>query len=159
MRGDTMKAIRLVLAATFSNPMAASMKVLLEAVDADKARLDAARPLPPYSLASLREQLTLEWTYHSNAIEGNTLMLRETKSIRLWTEMAALEVLLLNFELMKSGYPPAVIRKEDRLAYYDVLDEACVSGDFSRNAFGRRGGSAIAGHLPRRTWAKSAEPA
>ena len=38
--------------------------------------------------------------------------------------------LLLNFELMKAGYPPAVIRKEDRLSYYDALDEACVSADY-----------------------------
>jgi Fic family protein len=38
--------------------------------------------------------------------------------------------LLLNFELMKAGYTPAIIRKEDRLAYYDVLDEACVSGAY-----------------------------
>ncbi len=30
---------------------------------------------------------------------------------------------------MKTGYPPAIIHKEDRLAYYDSLDEACVSGD------------------------------
>jgi Fic family protein len=39
--------------------------------------------------------------------------------------------LLLNFELMKAGYPPAIIQKEDRLAYYDALDEACVSGNYS----------------------------
>lgn len=39
--------------------------------------------------------------------------------------------LLLNFELMKSGYPPAIIRKEDRLDYYNVLDEACVTGDYT----------------------------
>jgi hypothetical protein len=32
---------------------------------------------------------------------------------------------------MKFGYPPAVIRKEDRLAYYDSLDEAYVTGDYS----------------------------
>jgi len=38
--------------------------------------------------------------------------------------------LLLNFELMKAGYPPAVIRVAERLAYYDALDEACVSGDY-----------------------------
>lgn len=37
---------------------------------------------------------------------------------------------LLNFELMKAGYPPAIIRKEDRLAYYDALDKACVSGEY-----------------------------
>ncbi|HTJ92131.1 MAG TPA: Fic family protein, partial [Pararobbsia sp.] len=39
--------------------------------------------------------------------------------------------LLLNFELMKAGYPPAIIRKEDRLEYYNVLDEACVTGDYT----------------------------
>lgn len=39
--------------------------------------------------------------------------------------------LLLNFELMKAGYPPAIIRKEDRLAYYDALDIACVGGDYT----------------------------
>ena len=226
--------------------MDASLKILLEAVDADKAKLDAARPLPRHSLASLREKLALEWTYHSNAIEGNTLTLRETKVVlegitvggkslrehfeamnhreaifyveeivakhealtewqirnihslvlkgiddgeagryrqenvaisgasttppdflHLPAEMAALVAwyegaaamnsiaraaelhtrfvkihpfvdgngrtgrLLLNFELMKGGYPPAVIRKEDRLAYYGVLDEACASGNFS----------------------------
>lgn len=226
--------------------MDASLKILLEALDADKAKLDAARPLPPYSLGSLREKLMLDWTYHSNAIEGNTLTLRETKVVlegitvggkslrehfeainhrdailyveeivakrealtewqirnihrlvlkgiddggagsyrrenvlisganttppdflHLPAEMAVLVAwyegagamnpveraaelhtrfvkihpfvdgngrtgrLLLNFELMKSGYPAAVIRKEDRLAYYDVLDQACVSGDFS----------------------------
>ena len=38
--------------------------------------------------------------------------------------------LLLNFELMKAGYPPAILRKEDRLTYYDALDIACVSGDY-----------------------------
>ncbi|MEW6339858.1 MAG: Fic family protein [Paraburkholderia sp.] len=218
---------------------------LLHAIDADKTKLDAARPLPVHTLASLREKLTLEWTYHSNAIEGNTLTLRETKvvlegitvggkslrehfeatnhrdailyveaivaknealsewqirnihslvlksiddkeagryrqenvviagasttppdflhlpeemkSLVEWYEQAdqlhpverAAELhtrfvkihpfvdgngrtgrLLLNFELMKAGYPPAIIQKEDRLEYYDSLDEACVSGDY-----------------------------
>lgn len=219
---------------------------LLTAIDDDKATLDAARPLPPYTVASLREKLMLEWTYHSNAIEGNTLTLRETKVVlegitvggkslrehfeatnhrdailyvedivakhealtewqirnvhslvlksidsdhagryrqenvviagasttpsafmHLPAEMAGLldwygragamhpieraaELqtrfvkirpfvdgngqtgrLLLNFELMKEGYPPAIILKEDRLAYYDALDIACVSGDYT----------------------------
>ncbi|WP_419539568.1 hypothetical protein [Paraburkholderia bengalensis] len=37
--------------------------------------------MPKHSLATLREKLALEWTYHSNAIEGNTLTLRETKVV------------------------------------------------------------------------------
>ncbi len=221
------------------------LEAKLLTVDAKKAKLDAARPLPPHTVSSLREKLTLEWTYHSNAIEGNTLTLRETKVVlegitvggkslrehfeitnhrdailyveeivtqqeplsewqiknihRLilkeidnmeagryrhenvvisgasttppdflhldeemrqliaWYEqiqtdqkhpiIRAAELhtrfvkihpfvdgngrtgrLLLNFELMKAGYPPAVINKEDRLAYYDALDEACITG-------------------------------
>jgi hypothetical protein len=48
------------------------MTLQQQAIDSDKAKLDAARPLPAYTLASLREKLMLEWTYHSNAIEGNT---------------------------------------------------------------------------------------
>jgi len=46
-----------------------------------KERLDALRPLPPHTVASLHEQLVLEWTYNSNAIEGNTLTLKETKVV------------------------------------------------------------------------------
>ena len=44
-----------------------------------KFRLDSYRPLPPEAVANLREDLLLRWTYHSNAIEGNTLTLKETK--------------------------------------------------------------------------------
>lgn len=60
----------------FMNP---SLQSLLQAVDADKARLDTAQPLPLHTLEALREQFTLGWTYHSNALEGNTLTLSETK--------------------------------------------------------------------------------
>src|SRR3989344_5128364 len=43
-----------------------------------RKRLDALRPIPKFSLEKLRERFELEWTYNSNAIEGNTLTLRET---------------------------------------------------------------------------------
>ncbi|MDN7551331.1 hypothetical protein QZM46_08285 [Burkholderia vietnamiensis] len=39
---------------------------MLNTIDAGKATLDAARPLPQHTVASLREKLLLEWTYHSN---------------------------------------------------------------------------------------------
>ncbi|MGD9569667.1 MAG: Fic family protein [Sedimentibacter sp.] len=32
--------------------------------------------------------------------------------------------LLLNFELMKNGYTPIIIKNKDRVKYYDVLDKA-----------------------------------
>jgi Fic family protein len=37
--------------------------------------------------------------------------------------------LLLNFELMKNGYPPIVIQKVHRAEYYAALDEAHMQGD------------------------------
>ncbi len=46
-----------------------------------RAQLDTLRPLPEGALKSLRESIVLEWTYHSNAIEGNTLTLKETKVV------------------------------------------------------------------------------
>ncbi len=46
-----------------------------------KQQLDLHRPLPTYTLQSLREKLFLEWTYNSNAIEGNTLTINETKVV------------------------------------------------------------------------------
>ena len=38
--------------------------------------------------------------------------------------------LLLNLELMKSGYPPIIIRVENRLAYYNALDKAHTTEDY-----------------------------
>ncbi len=198
-------------------------------LDQKKSCLDHKLPFPEHTIRTLREHLYLEWTYHSNAIEGNTLTLSETKvvlegitfggktlhehlevinhlgaiyyleeiirnvepftewqiknlhrlvlkgisdrdagsyrqqnvlisgakhippdSTALSAEMEQLmkwyhEVaialhpfvdgngrtsrLLLNFELMKNGYPPTVIRKENRLAYYQALDWAHMTGD------------------------------
>lgn len=54
---------------------------MFEQIDQKKALLDEKRPLPNYTLKSLREKLLLEWTYHSNAIEGNTLTINETKVV------------------------------------------------------------------------------
>lgn len=56
-------------------------KRLRDRVDRLKDELDALRPLPATAIARLREQLKIEWTYNSNAIEGNTLTLRETQLI------------------------------------------------------------------------------
>ena len=219
---------------------------IFKALDQRKAQLDGCRPLPAGTAASLREKIALEWTYHSNAIEGNTLTLRETKVVlegitvggkslrehfeiinhqeaiafvedlvgksanisewnirnihqlvfknieqdeagryrrenvvisgasttppehfRLPEVMAQLMTwyegqaqalhpveraaqlharfveihpfrdgngrtgrLLLNFELMREGFPPVIIKKEDRLAYYDALDKACAAEDY-----------------------------
>lgn len=46
-----------------------------------KALLNNARSLPQIALQKIKEALSIEWTYNSNSIEGNTLTLRETQMI------------------------------------------------------------------------------
>jgi Fic family protein len=52
---------------------------MFEKINQKKTLLDSNRPLPKYTIKSLREKLLLEWTYNTNAIEGNTLTINETK--------------------------------------------------------------------------------
>ena len=219
-----------------------------EDLDEKKKILDSKRPLSKATLKSLEENFRLEWTYNSNAIEGNTLTLKETKvalegitiggktlrehleainhseaiimleelisdgveltesniknihavvmnaieyenagryrteNVRIsgathvppeaiivpelmeklicrydeWREkyhpiiVAALlhaefvkihpfidgngrtARLLMNFEAMRNGYPPIIIKAKDRLKYYDALDEGAVNGDYTK---------------------------
>ena len=44
-------------------------------------KLEAMRPLNETELKRLRDEFMIENTYHSNAIEGSTLTLRETAMI------------------------------------------------------------------------------
>ena len=215
-------------------------------LDKLKAKLDNYRPLKSEIVENLREDLILRWTYNSNAIEGNTLTLNETKvvlegitvggksmrehfeainhreaiyfveslvqngeplteySIKSlhalilkniddtnagsyrninvlisgatrrppsnievaskmeefisWYQNEAQKLhpieraarvhvdfvgihpfsdgngrtsrLLMNLELMKSGFPPAILKVENRLAYYEFLDKAHTQGDY-----------------------------
>lgn len=47
-------------------------------IDALKTEISRRRPLNPGELARLQEEFIIEYTYNSNAIEGNTLTLKET---------------------------------------------------------------------------------
>lgn len=55
--------------------------VIWRRVRANLSDLQSRRPLPRDVLERLRQQLRLHHTYHSNAIEGNTLTLKETRLI------------------------------------------------------------------------------
>lgn len=57
------------------------MEQLLAEIDKLQERFNQKRPLPKETLQSMREDLIVKWTYNSNAIEGNTLTLIETKVV------------------------------------------------------------------------------
>lgn len=54
---------------------------LLLKIEQNKKLLDNKRPLTQGELERLNEEFTVEYTYNSNAIEGNTLTLRETDMV------------------------------------------------------------------------------
>ena len=55
----------------------------LATIDRLKRELDALRPLPPEVAGRVEQKLRIESNYHSNALEGNTLTLAETRSLLL----------------------------------------------------------------------------
>ncbi len=57
------------------------LQELCDRIQAKKDRLVQARPLPKIVLQKIKEDLTIEWSYNSNGIEGNSLTLHETQLI------------------------------------------------------------------------------
>lgn len=55
----------------------------IDEIDRLKVELDDLRPLSPDAIGRLAQKLRIEWNYHSNAIEGNTLTLGETRTLIL----------------------------------------------------------------------------
>ena len=55
-----------------------SKESVLAQIDRKKQKLDGRRPLTEGEMERLNEEFAVEYTYNSNAIEGNTLTLRET---------------------------------------------------------------------------------
>lgn len=87
---------------------------LLARLEHKKAQLDALRPLPAAAVARLKEQLTIEWIYNSNAIEGSTLTLRETQLILQTGLTIGGRSLREHFE---------VINHKDAITYVEDLSE------------------------------------
>lgn len=56
-------------------------KEIYERIKRKKRELDEKRPIPEMVLKKLRNQFSIELAYNSNAIEGNTLTLRETRLV------------------------------------------------------------------------------
>ena len=54
---------------------------MFESIDDLKAKLDQHRPLSSSMVRNLQEDLILRWTYHTNAIDSNSLSLLETKVV------------------------------------------------------------------------------
>ncbi len=56
---------------------------IITKVDSLKAELDSLRPISEDAMNRFYQKINLDWNYHSNSIEGNTLSLSETRSLLL----------------------------------------------------------------------------
>ena len=96
-----------------------------------KKALDNLRPLPTMLVQKLWEQMQIEFTYNSNAIEGNTLSLRETQLVI--QEGITVRGKSLNEHLEAKNHPEAInyieklaqrgstIKQEDILKVHELL--------------------------------------
>ncbi len=82
-----------------------------EKLDQLKQKLDSFRPLPAEIVRNLHDDLVLRWTYNSNAIEGNTLTLKETK--------VALEGITIGGKTMREHLE--AINHRDAILYVEEL--------------------------------------
>jgi Fic family protein len=94
-----------------------------EKLDALKAQLDAYRPLDANVVKNLHENLVLQWTYHSNAIEGNTLTLKETK-VALEGITIGGKTLREHFEVI--NHREAILMVEDLVSHQEPLSERVI---------------------------------
>ncbi len=94
-------------------------KLDLTKLDNLKSKLDRHRPLSYNVLENIHKDLVARWTYHSNAIEGNTLTLRETK--------VALEGITIGGKLLKEHFE--VINHKDAILFVEELAQKDASID------------------------------
>src|SRR5690554_3470442 len=92
-------------------------------LDALKAKLDQYRPFPPEIVRNLHEDRVLQWTYHSNAIEGNTLSLKETKVV---LEGITVGGKTLREHLEAINHRDAILFAEELAAEDKALDEWAI---------------------------------
>lgn len=96
---------------------------ILAEIDMKRERLDKMRPLTPGEVKRLQDEFMIDFTYNSNAIEGNTLTLKETAMV---LEGVTIEQKPLKDHLDAVGHKDAFLYIED-IAKKDVpLNESVI---------------------------------
>lgn len=94
---------------------------MFEVIDKKNNKIKKKRPLSKNTLKSLREKLFLEWIYNSNAIEGNTLTLSETKVVLEDGITIGGKTLKVHLEVLNHKeailYMEDIINNNERLSY------------------------------------------
>jgi Fic family protein len=100
-----------------------ALELIFQKIENLKKELEPLRPLKKEQLRRLEQKLRLDWNYHSNHIEGNTLTYGETKALILHGITANNKPISDHLEV--SGHNEAVellmgiVRKEEE---YDITE-------------------------------------
>ena len=100
------------------------MSNALEAIDRLKEELDSVRPLLPDVLARVEQKLRIEANYNSNAIEGNSLTLGETRTLILHGLTARGKPMRDHLDI--EGHDTAVKAVEDAIRNDHSLNEVFI---------------------------------
>ena len=109
---------------TLSNVNTPTSSTIIEEIDRLKRELDALRPLPANVVDRIGQKLRLESNYHSNAIEGNSLTLGETRSLILHGLTARGKLMRDHLDI--EGHNDAVKAIEDSLKTDGALNEVFI---------------------------------
>ena len=89
----------------------------------------------PYMILPEMEKLMLWYRNEANElhlIERATILHGEFVKIHPFLDgNGRTSRLLLNFELMKNGYPPIIIEKSERAIYFESLEKGSLTGDWT----------------------------
>ena len=97
---------------------------VVEHIDHLKAELDALRPLPSDVVGRIEQKLRIESNYHSNAIEGNSLTLGETRSLILHGLTAHGKSMRDHLDI--EGHDEAVKAIDDAVKRNEALNEVFI---------------------------------
>lgn len=119
----------------------AQIEAALKQVDEKKKKLDSFRPLPPELVNNLDEWFKVNFTYTSNAIEGNTLTHDETaivieKGITIGGKTVREHLEAINHAQAIDFIRQLVHKKHSQLTIHDILDihKIVLQGIDSANA-------------------------
>ena len=104
--------------------MSNSDSTIIEEIDRLKGKLDALRPLSADIAGRIAQKLRLESNYHSNAIEGNSLTLGETRSLILHGLTAHGKPMRDHLDI--KGHDEAVKAIEDAVKRNQSLNEVFI---------------------------------
>ncbi len=100
------------------------MENLLQKITALQAEIKALRPLDKDTQGRIMQKFRLDWNYHSNAIEGNSLDFGETKTFLLHGITAAGKPLKDHLDLR--GHNEAILALDDIIKEERPITEAFI---------------------------------